>query len=116
MKKAIKKYLLGLLAKNRKAQGFTLIEMVVVVAIIVMLLLIIAPNLTKQKQSANDKANDAFKTTLQTQADLYQEDNERDGKEISFKNMFDDGYLTKKQFDKTQDYTVTNGVVQKNAN
>lgn len=109
----MKKNLITKNIKNKKAKGFTLIEMVVVVAIIVMLLVIIAPNLTKQKQNANEKTNAAFKTTLQTQANLYEDDKDRDGKEINFKNMFDDGYLTKKQLEKAKDYTVVNGVVQK---
>jgi competence protein ComGC len=114
MKKFFKKYLLNLIAKTRKAQGFTLIEMVVVVAIIVMLIIIIAPNLTKQKQKASDRTEDAFKTTLQTQVELYEDDKDRDGKDVNFNNMFDDGYLTKKQLDKSKNYRVTNGVVEKN--
>ncbi|BDR60314.1 competence type IV pilus major pilin ComGC [Lactobacillus xylocopicola] len=114
MKKKMKKYLLNIIAKTRKAQGFTLIEMVVVVAIIVMLLLVIAPNLMKQKQGANDKTSDAFKTTLQTQVNLYEDDKDRNSKEISFKNMFDDGYLTKRQLEKAKNYRVNNGVVEKN--
>lgn len=100
---------------KRKVKGFTLIEMVVVVAIIVMLLIIIAPNLTKQKNNASDRTNDAFKSTLQTQATLYEDDKDRNGKEITFQNMFDDGYLTKKQFTKSKNYTVTDGVVERNA-
>lgn len=114
MKKEIKKYLLNIISKSRNQKGFTLIEMVVVVAIIVMLIIIIAPNLTKQKQSANRKTDNAFKTTLQTQADLYEDDKDRNGKEVNFKNMFEDGYLTKKQLDKSQNYTVNNGQVEKN--
>ena len=100
---------------KRKVKGFTLIEMVVVVAIIVMLLIIIAPNLTKQKNNASDRTNDAFNSTLQTQATLYEDDKDRNGKEINFQNMFDDGYLTKKQFSKSKNYTVNDGVVEKNA-
>ncbi|WP_338206575.1 competence type IV pilus major pilin ComGC [Lactobacillus juensis] len=100
---------------KRKVKGFTLIEMVVVVAIIVMLLIIIAPNLTKQKNNASDRTNDAFKSTLQTQATLYEDDKDRNGKEITFQNMFDDGYLTKKQFTKSKNYTVNDGVVERNA-
>lgn len=113
MKKKKRRNFLCLNSQNRQVPGFTLIEMVVVVAIIVMLLIIIAPNLTKQKDSANAKTNDAFKTTLQTQATLYEDDKDREGKEITFQNMFEDGYLTKKQFAKSKKYTVTNGVVEK---
>ena len=35
MKKRLKQYLLNILAKSRRQEGFTLIEMVVVIAIIV---------------------------------------------------------------------------------
>ncbi|MFR4790304.1 MAG: prepilin-type N-terminal cleavage/methylation domain-containing protein, partial [Lactobacillus acidophilus] len=35
MKNKIKRYLLNILAKSRRQEGFTLIEMVVVIAIIV---------------------------------------------------------------------------------
>ncbi|WEV40519.1 competence type IV pilus major pilin ComGC [Lactobacillus sp. ESL0681] len=114
MKKKAKNYLLNIIAKTRKPQGFTLIEMVVVIAIIVLLILIIAPNLTKQKQNASDKTDDAFKTTLQTQTELYEEDSSRKGKELNFQNMFDDGYLTKNQLEKSKNYKVVNGVVEKN--
>ncbi|RMC40833.1 MULTISPECIES: competence type IV pilus major pilin ComGC [unclassified Lactobacillus] len=116
MKNRIKKHLLAIITKAEKPQGFTLIEMVVVIAIIVMLLIIIAPNLTKQKESASERTDDAFKTTLQTQVNLYEDDKDRNGKEINFKNMFDDGYLTKKQLDKAKNYVVSNGVVEKNSN
>ena len=111
----MKNILTKITSQKHKVKGFTLIEMVVVVAIIVMLLIIIAPNLTKQKNTANERTNDAFKTTLQTQATLYEDDKDRNGKEINFQNMFDDGYLTKKQFSKSKNYTVNDGVVEKNA-
>ena len=39
MKKRLKQYLLNILAKSRRQEGFTLIEMVVVIAIIVILIL-----------------------------------------------------------------------------
>ena len=52
---------------------------------------------------------------MQTQATLYEDDKDRNGKEINFQNMFDDGYLTKKQFTKSKNYTVTDGVVERNA-
>ena len=51
MKKKLKKYLLNILAKSRRQEGFTLIEMVVVIAIIVILILLIVPNLIGQKKS-----------------------------------------------------------------
>ncbi|MDF7638688.1 competence type IV pilus major pilin ComGC [Lactobacillus sp. ESL0791] len=113
MKKKVKNYLLKLIAKTRTAKGFTLIEMVVVVAIIVLLILIIAPNLTKQKKNAEERTDEAFKTTLQTQANLYEDDRSRNGKEISFANMYDAGYLTKNQYEKSKKYTLNDGTVEK---
>lgn len=50
MKNKIKRYLLNILAKSRRQEGFTLIEMVVVIAIIVILVLLIVPNLLGQKR------------------------------------------------------------------
>lgn len=111
----MKKKILNLISKKSKVKGFTLIEMVVVVAIIMMLLVIIAPNLAKQKNNANRKTDDAFKSTLQTQVTLYEDDKDRNGKTISFQNMFEDGYLTKKQLTKSKDYAVKDVIVEKNA-
>lgn len=110
----MKNYLLNIIAKTRKPQGFTLIEMVVVIAIIVLLILIIAPNLVKQKDNAGGRTDEAFKTTLQTQANLYEDDKDRKGKAINFENMYKDGYLTKKQLEKSKKYTVSHGTVKKN--
>lgn len=55
MKEKMKKYLANIMAKRRKQEGFTLIEMVVVIAIIVILILLIVPNLINQKKNAETK-------------------------------------------------------------
>ncbi|MBL1059567.1 MULTISPECIES: prepilin-type N-terminal cleavage/methylation domain-containing protein [Lactobacillus] len=74
MKKKMKKYLLNILAKSRRQEGFTLIEMVVVIAIIVILMVLIVPNMLNQKEKAETRTSDAFKTTLQTQVEMYKDD------------------------------------------
>lgn len=105
MKKKFKKYLTNILAKTRTQKGFTLIEMVVVIAIIVLLVLIIAPNLMKQKGNAEDRTSDAFKSTLQTQVELYRSEKKLDDdKPVSFTEMEQDGYLTKDQLKKSEKY------------
>lgn len=57
---------------QKKHSAFTLIEMVIVLFIISLLLLIIIPNVNQQKKSAESKTNHAFRTTLQTQVDMYE--------------------------------------------
>lgn len=109
----MRKYLKEFIQKNKKQKGFTLIEMVVVIAIVVLLLMIIAPNLAKQKNNAEKSTDRAFQTTLQTQVELYSNEFPKD-KEISFKDLLDNGYLTEKQFEKAQDYQVNaKGFVEK---
>lgn len=95
--------------KTRRQEGFTLIEMVVVIAIIVVLILIIAPNLIQQKGKAENRTNDAFKTTLQTQAELYE--GEYDKKADSFEELRDKGYLTERQMAKSKNYSISDGEV-----
>lgn len=108
MKKKMKKYLANIMAKRRKQEGFTLIEMVVVIAIIVILILLIVPNLINQKQKAETKTADAFKTTLQTQVELYKD-------EHKVPKDFEDlkgNYLTNDQIAKAKkNFTLDNGEV-----
>lgn len=107
MKKKIKNYLVSILAKTRTQKGFTLIEMVVVIAIIVLLVLIIAPNLMKQKGNAEDRTSDAFKSTLQTQVELYRnEEKVEDNKTITFEELEKEGYLTADQLKKSKKYEI----------
>lgn len=96
--------------KTRKA--FTLIEMVIVLFIISLLLLIMIPNLVQQKDHANSKSEEAFRTTLVTQAGLYLENNydkgskenntstntadKSDGK-VTIKELEDGKYITHNQ-------------------
>ncbi|MBU3852116.1 MAG: prepilin-type N-terminal cleavage/methylation domain-containing protein [Candidatus Paralactobacillus gallistercoris] len=58
----------------RKLQGFTLLEMVVVIFIISLLILLILPNLTQQKHTAEAKTDAALASTIQTQIELYEDE------------------------------------------
>lgn len=109
----MKEKVLTFIRKNKMQKGFTLIEMVVVIAIIVLLLLIIAPNLARQKQNAEKSTDRAFKTTLQTQVELYENEyGEKD--KPNFAELRDKKYLTAKQYDKAnKNYQIENGIVKK---
>lgn len=91
---------------NKKAKGFTLIEMVIVVAIIAMLILLIAPNLIQQKDKAQSTSDRAFKTTLQMQIDL------SDKKINSWEEAEKEKLLSSEQAKKAEaGYTISNGKV-----
>lgn len=94
MKNRLEKKLKKLFPK--KQPGFTLIEMVIVVAIIATLVLLISPNLLSQKEKADNRSQDAFVSTLQTQIQLYREDHDNTDP-TSFKQMTDEHYLTADQ-------------------
>lgn len=79
-------------------KGFTLIEMVIVLFIISLLLLIMIPNLTKQRDNANEKSNEALRTTVVSQAGLYSEDHP--DKEVTITNLKNNNYISEKQVDK----------------
>ncbi len=55
---------------KKKTKGFTLIEMCLVIAIIAILILLIVPNITQQKQKAEQKnrrsISDDFTDTIRT--------------------------------------------------
>ena len=88
--------------KAKKFKGFTLIEMVVVIAIIAILILLVVPNLSKQKEKANNRTDEAFKTTLQTQVELSGKENP------TWDELQKDGLLTEKQAKRA----VKDGVVK----
>lgn len=66
VKKAIMKA-----TKNRKNGGFTLIEMIIVIAIIAILIALIAPNMMKFLDTADQTKTDAAAKTLYTSAQTY---------------------------------------------
>lgn len=97
----------SILKKIKKVKGFTLIEMVIVIAIIAILILLIVPSLTKQKERAESRTDEAFRTTLQTQVEL------SDDKNITLEDLNKDGYISDRQLKRANEkgITIVNGHV-----
>lgn len=114
MKTRVRNFVVKILRKQRKQEAFTLIEMVVVMAIIVMLVMLIVPNIMGTKESAQKKADQALKATLQTQVELYRE--EQNELPSGFAGM--DKYLSKDQIKRANEkYKIdTTGKVVENEN
>ena len=58
------KKLKNFINRNKRVKGFTLVEMVIVIAIIAMLILLIVPGLSRQKERATSKTDEALRLTL----------------------------------------------------
>ena len=81
--------------KIRKA--FTLIEMVIVLFIISLLLLIMIPNLANQKEHANTRSEEAFKTTLVTQAEMFIDNAEDKPDKVTLEQLETANYISAAQ-------------------
>lgn len=90
-----------MMKKIRK--GFTLIEMVIVLFIISLLLLIMIPNLANQKEHATTRSNQAFKTTLVTQAEMLSDNSDDNKKEVKLQDLEDQHYISKAQHKRAND-------------
>lgn len=88
-------------------RGFTLIEMVIVLFIISLLMLIMIPNIIEQKDHANNTSNDAFKTTLKTQAELYLENNPN-AETVTVEMLKENNYISDKQSDRAAKLNIKN--------
>lgn len=90
-------------------KGFTLIEMVIVLFIISLLLLIMIPNLVTQRDHASKRSEEAFKTTLVTQAGLYIEneqknnDSQNEKGKVSIKDLKEKEYITESQYNRAKE-------------
>lgn len=87
-------------------KGFTLLEMSIVIFIIALLIMIIVPNITKQKDHATSVHTEALQTMVQTQAELYLEDQQNEKEpdtDVSLKELFEKNYLTQKQYNKAKE-------------
>ena len=54
-----------------KKKAFTLIELLVCLFIIGLMMLLIIPNITKQRETAQNKADDAIVKVIKTQQEAY---------------------------------------------
>lgn len=81
--------------KIRKA--FTLIEMVIVLFIISLLLLIMIPNLANQKEHANTRSEEAFKTTLVTQAEMFVDNAKEKTDKVTLEQLEEADYISAAQ-------------------
>ena len=81
----------------KKKEGFTLLEMLVVIFIIGLLILLVIPNLNKQRDAAQQKADAAIIQVVETQKELYKLDHPEDKAEITPAKLKDNAYLTEDQ-------------------
>lgn len=86
--------------KQKKLQGFTLIEMLVVLLIISVLLLLFVPNLTKQKEKVEKTGNAAVVKVVESQAELYA----LNGETATLSKLTSEGYITEKQAESYRHY------------
>lgn len=86
---------------KKKTKAFTLIEMLVVLLIISVLMLLFVPNLTKQKDAVEEKGRAAVVKVVESQADLYELDNNTDA---TLSKLVADGSITSKQQEAYNDY------------
>lgn len=91
--------------KKLGKKGFSLLEMLVVIFIISLLLLLIIPNINKQRQNAEEQANQALVNTIQTQVELYRMD-ER-SVPGSLEVLVNGGYLSAEQKSKADTAGIT---------
>lgn len=85
----------------KKQKGFTLIEMAIVLFIISLLILIVLPNLAAERKHAVRIHRNAMVTVVQTQLDLYENDNGK--KADSLAQLRQGAYLTDAQVKKAHD-------------
>jgi competence protein ComGC len=83
------------MVKQNKRKGFTLIEVVTTVFIIGLLVLLVLPNVNQVRAFAERKQQTALVQTVQTQVDLYQ--NENGNSPASLKDLADKEYLSEGQ-------------------
>ena len=87
--------------QKKAAPAFTLVEMLVVLLIISVLMLRFVPNLTKQKDAINEKGNAAVVKVVESQAELYELNNDSTA---TLSKLVSDGSITAKQQKAYNDY------------
>lgn len=94
--------------KNSTKSAFTLIEMAVVLFIISLLLLIVIPNVSNQKKHAGNISDEALKTELTTQRQLYLSDNP-EATSVSLEELQAANYLTANQVKQIREHKLDEG-------
>jgi type II secretion system protein G len=88
--------------KTRNKHGFTLIELMIVIAIIGVLAAIAVPNFQKARRKANQRACYANMKTISGALEMYNLDNNQDGRlpnfatgsqDVSYEALIEGGYL-----------------------
>lgn len=82
---------------KKKVSGFTLLEMLVVLFIISLLLLLFVPKLLNQKESANNKSDEAIAKVVETQIEVYELDHP--GQKPSKEDLINGDYVKEKQYE-----------------
>jgi len=91
--------MIQMIKKLRDEKGFTLVEMAIVILIIAALLLIIIPNVGDVGESVGDTTDDALKNTVETQAVIYEIDNNG---AATLQSLEEGNYITQDQMDAYQ--------------
>ncbi|HCM89511.1 MULTISPECIES: competence type IV pilus major pilin ComGC [Vagococcus] len=90
--------------KNKKYEGFTLLEMLIVMFVIAILIVLFVPNLMKQTDGINKKGDIALEKVIETQSEMYYLDKE--SRPTSTKELFDGGYISKEQKKKADELEI----------
>lgn len=93
------------LMKTRRA-GFTLIETLTTMFIIGLLILLILPNINRVKDFAEQKQAQAMVQTVQTQVDLYQQENGAQPVTLDMLTNGEGRYLTPEQTKRMKDLKI----------
>ena len=93
------------MVKQSKRKGFTLIEVVTTVFIIGLLVLLVLPNVNHVREFAERKQQTALVQTVQTQVDLYR--NENGSAPASLKDLADKEYLSEGQLAQVDKAAIT---------
>lgn len=83
--------------KKQDMRGFTLLEMLVVLLIISVLILLFVPNLSKHKESVDQKGNEAIVKIVETQMDLYTLEKNT---VATVEQLLSEKYITQDQYNK----------------
>lgn len=84
--------------KDKKYQGFTLLEMLIVLFVIAVLIILFVPNLIKQTDSINKQGDAALEKVIETQSEMYYLDHNERPK--TTQDLFEGEYISKDQKDK----------------